>query len=65
MPFFCMLPAYIVAYNVCRMYLLSFINKEKNAFDTIPFHEIKKKQIHPYCPWPQLSTVRVEKCFDC
>ena len=47
-----MLLAHIVDYNVCKIYRVSFTNKENNAFDTTPVCEIDKKQIYPYCSGP-------------
>ena len=42
-----MLLAHIVDYNVCKIYFVSFTNKENITFDTTPFREIDKKQIYP------------------
>ena len=44
---FYMLLAHIVDYNVCKIYFVSFTNKENIAFDTSPFCEIDMKQIYP------------------
>ena len=44
---FYMLLAPIVDYNVCKIYLVSYINKENITFDTTHFREIDRKQIYP------------------
>ena len=44
---FCMLLAHIVDYKMCKIYFISFTNKENITFDTTPFREIDKKQIYP------------------
>ena len=38
--------AHTVDYNVCKIYFISFTHHENNAFDTIPFRKIDKKQIY-------------------
>ena len=44
---FYMLLAHIVDYNVCKIYFVSFTNKENITFDTTPSREIDMKQIYP------------------
>ena len=44
---FYMLLAYIVDYNVCKIYFVSFTNKKNITFDTTPFREIDMKQVYP------------------
>ena len=44
---FYMLLAHIVDYSVCKIYFISFTNKENITFDTTPSHETGKKQIYP------------------
>ena len=49
---FYMLLAHIVEHNVCKIYFVSFTNKENITFDTTPFRDIDKTQIYPYHLWP-------------